>query len=205
MSAQMIEVLVLAGIAFLIISKLISILGVTDEDDPARRASGSFFGEPKGMKDVTGETEAVKKNNIVSISKRLKKLDEEADDMLKAVMEKFPDFELDKFLSGAKGAFEMIIEAMHNKDTKTLQELVDKRFIRQIEEMADSYGKFKSGALKASCVDSYSFGHGVYVKVLFDGKNITSNTKHLKEAWVFTKNVAQTGPEWYLSNIEKLS
>lgn len=206
MSAQLIEILFLAGVAFFIISKFISILGTTDEDDPARKF-GSHFGEPASLKDVTGTVpeQDDRVTKILSLGKKMRKLEAEADDHLKAVYEKFPHFDGDKFLGGAKAAFPMIITALHAKDTKTLGELVDKRFLSQLHGSSAMYGKMKSEKIKASLVDSYSFGNSVYVKVLFEGSNITDKIKNLNEEWVFTKNVAQSGPDWHLSNIDRPS
>jgi predicted lipid-binding transport protein (Tim44 family) len=142
---------------------------------------------------------------ILSLGKKIRKLETEADDHLKAVYAKFPDFEGNKFLSGAKVAFSMIITALHAKDAKTLEELVDKRFLSQFEKSSAIYGKMKSDKMKTSFVDSYNFGNSVYIKVLFEGSNITDKIKNLNEEWVFTKNIAQSGPDWYLSNIDRPS
>ena len=54
MSVQLLELLFFAGIAFLIINKLISTLGTTSDDDPAKR--NSYFGENASLKDVTNTT-----------------------------------------------------------------------------------------------------------------------------------------------------
>ncbi len=202
MSGQLIEILFLAGIAFLIISKFISMLGTTDEDDPAR-SLGSNFGEPTSLKNVTGtaqEDERVVK--ILKLGKKIKKLDGEDNKIFDAVLDKVPNFDPEKFINGAKSAFNMIITALHEKDLDTLEDLVDKRFLSQLQTMEKLYGNIGSGKVKADCVDSYSFGNSIYVKVLFEGTNVTEKKKNLKEEWVFTKNITQTGPDWYLSNIE---
>jgi predicted lipid-binding transport protein (Tim44 family) len=203
-SAQFIEILFLAGIAFLIISKFISMLGTTDDDDPARNL-GSNFGEPTSMKNVTGTVPPEADERVLKIlrlGKKLKGLDEETSQSLAAVLDKFPNFEPELFLKNAKSAFFMVLTALEEQDLDTLEELVDKRFLDQIKKMDSKYGKMRSDKLKAKCADSYSFGNSIYVKVLFEGNNITDNIKSLKEEWVFTKNITQNGPEWYLSNIE---
>lgn len=209
MSAQIIEIIFLAAIAFIIISKFISLLGTTNEDDPAKNRS--FFGEASGMKDVTDSgisEESVKKKkagikSIIKIAQKIKKQDQASSEELKAVFAIFPRFNPEKFLSGAKGAFSMIIEALNAKDLEAIEELVDKRFIDQIKNMSNVYGKPSKNEIEASITDSYSLGQSVYVKVLFKGKDITSKVKSLKEEWVFTKNVGQSGPDWYLSNIDR--
>jgi predicted lipid-binding transport protein (Tim44 family) len=203
-SAQFIEILFLAGIAFLIISKFISMLGTTDDDDPARNL-GSNFGEPGSMKNVTGTMPHEADERVIKIlrlGKKLKGLDEETNRILAAVFDKLPNFDPKIFLTNAKTAFSMIIQALDEQDLDTLEDLVDKRFLDQIKKMESKYGAIKSDKLKASCVDSYSFGNSIYVKALFEGSNITENIKSFKEEWVFTKNITQRTPEWYLSNIE---
>ncbi len=204
MSAQLIEVLFLAGIAFFIISKFISMLGTTDEDDPAR-GIGSNFGEPTTLKNVTGTVAPETDERVVKIlrlGKKLKGLDEEESKKLAAVLDKFPNFDPQIFVTKAKAAFGMIITALESQDLDTLEELVDKRFLDQLKSNGSKYGKIRSDKLKASCVDSYNFGNSVYVKVLFEGNNITDKIKNFKEEWVFTKNITQRTPDWYLSNID---
>lgn len=196
MSAQMVEILILAIIAFLIISKLLSILGTTDEDDPARRTG--FFGEPKGLKDVTGTVETVQKGskgNVIPLRPGVVySTNAKINDIICQIVEKMPDFNPEKFLKGSKSACKMIIAALKEKDEQTLTALVDKRFIDEISRK--DYGvSALEGNIEAKFEDAYSFGNSIYLKVL-----ITAN--NFKEFWVFTRNIQQTGPDWHLSNIE---
>lgn len=205
MSAQLVEILFLGGVAFFIISKFISMLGTTDDEDPARNL-GSNFGEPTGLKNVTGTAPEADERvvKILRLGKKIKQLDAEGNEPLLAVLDKFPNFDPEKFLSSAKSAFNMIITALHEKDSDTLEELVDKRFVSQIRNMTAQYGAIaRLDQIKASCIDSYNFGNSVYVRVLFEGSNVTDKMKSLKEEWVFTKNITQRGPDWYLSNIDR--
>lgn len=205
MSAQLLEIIFLGAVAFLIISKFLSILGTTDDEDPARKSpGGSFFGEPKGMKDVTSSisnSDESKAKAILRITKKLKKEAGAALVHMKAIHEAFPDFDAEKFLKGAKGALSMIIEALNEKDIETIEELVDKRYVDQIKELGDTYGKKADKKLEASIIDSYSLGNSIYIKVKFTGS--TSKIKSLEEEWVFTKNIQQSGPDWFLCNIER--
>ena len=122
MSAQMVEILILAIIAFLVISKLLSVLGATDEDDPTKKKAGSFFGEPTGLKDVTGTVETVKPTGKV-IPLHVNAMfssDPKINEIILQIVEKMPDFNPAKFLKGANGAFKMILEALSKNDEKTL-------------------------------------------------------------------------------------
>jgi len=202
-SAQMIEIIFLGFIAFLIISKFLSILGTTDDDDPARKSSGSIFGEPV-MKDVTRsvpEENQSKAGAIINLTKRLKKDAMKGKEHMESIYRHFPNFDSEKFLKGAKGAFDMIISALNEKDLEVIEGLVDKRYIDQIKELGSVYGKSFSKDIESSIIDSYSLGNSIYIKVKFIGS--TSKIKALKEEWVFTKNIQQSGPDWFLCNIER--
>ena len=197
MSAQMVEILILAVIAFLIISKLLSVLGTTDDDDPARKKAGSFFGEPKGMKDVTGTVETIRPTSkvIPLHANTIFSNDDKVNNIVNQIVEKMPDFNPDKFLKGAKGAFKMVLEALAKNDEKSLAELVDKRFLIELGNKAQHYTKISTHDISAAFEDAYSFGNSIYVKVMMSGKKF-------KEFWVFTKNTHDAGPGWHLSNVE---
>lgn len=206
MSAQLVEILILAVVAFFIISKLLSILGTTDEDDPARKVR-SMFGEPTGLKDVTGTTETVVKKDKGTKSKviilrpdAVYSTDPKVNEIIIHILEKMPDFNHEKFLKGAKAAFKMVIEALGKKDVKTLEELVDKRFLEEITAKSSSYDDIDTTDIRVNFEDAYSFGHSIYVKVLITGNLISGNA--FKQSWIFTRNTSQPGPNWYLSNVE---
>ena len=211
MSAQILELLLFAGVAFLIISRLIAILGSTSDDDPTKRAS--FFGEAQGgLKDVT--------NSVAQNLKELNQLtsggNHDIDDLTTAenkdniinglayACSKMGNFNLRTFLNSAKAAFGMIIEASLNKDFNDIQKLIDKRYIDQFISIASSYGKIKNlKTLKAKVSDIYTFGNTVFIKVLFSGKSIVSNISNFNEEWTFSKSFINSGPEWYLTNIDR--
>lgn len=197
MSAQMVEIVILAVIAFLIISKLLSVLGTTDEDDPTKKKAGSFFGEPVGMKDVTGTVETVRSGGkVIPLHANIVfSEDAKVNDIICQIVEKMPNFNPDKFLKGAKGAFKMVLEALSKNDEKSLSELVDKRFLTELSSKAEHYATTSADEISSAFEDAYSFGNSIYVKVIM-------SSKKFKEFWVFTKNIHDAGPAWQLSNIE---
>lgn len=217
MSSQLIELIIFAAVAFFIISKLISVLGTTTEDDPARQKK-SYFGEPAGLKDVTGaEKKGYKEGKIINASFtdiknriNLKGLivPENKDSItegLKQVNARIPSFSPDKFLKGAKLAFKMIIEKAVNNNSTDLGELIDKRYMKAFQDFAFSYGNYQpSATLNVQISEIYMFGNNAFVKVVFTGENITDKISNLYEEWTFTKSLLSSGPEWYLSNIDRL-
>ncbi len=211
MSGQLLELIIFAGIAFFVINKLLSTLGSTAEDDPAKKSN---FGEPVSLKDVTPKkakkTAAILRPAFAKKSKLdLKGLIvvENKNDIESGIVDltdKLPNFNPAHFLKVSKVAFKMIIEAGSDSDSD-LDELVDKRYLESFKAMAGSYGEYNSDASKLSALISevYTFGNNVFVKVLFSGQNITNKIKELHEEWTFTKSTLSDGPAWHLTNIDR--
>jgi len=199
-SAQLIELLLFAGVAFFLVSKLLSVLGTTNEND-----GKSFFGEPAagGMKDVTAKPVAIEENEFADIL--AKNTSAQLAQNINVIADRLPSFDIRRFADGSKSAFKMIIEALVKRDIETLNALVDKRFLEQFETSGDRYGIMNTEAnLDAKVSEGYMFGNNAFVKILFTGNKITSKIAHLKEEWTFIKNVSLPGPDWHLSNVEVL-
>lgn len=213
MSGQLLELIIFAGIAFFIINKLIATLGSTSEEEQSRGKS-IFKNKVHSMRDVTNS--AKEKANILKPKfPRVKKVnlsglvvpgtEKEIMEGLSDVVAKLPNFNLEIFLKGAKSAFKMIIEAAANKNDAGLQELVDKRYIDHFKAISSSYGEYSEEQTKltAQVSEVYTFGNNIFVKILFAGKNITDKIKDMHEEWTFTKSTLNSGPEWYLTNIDR--
>lgn len=208
MSPQFLELLILAGIAFAIISKLISVLGATEDRSENRE---SVFGEPgaKGvLKDVTSTGQFSSPNKamiVVNESENQFIVQENAESVKKMLLEvklRMPTFNIFKFLRAAKSAFYMIIEAAEKNNNEELALLIDKRYLQEFELVAAGYGAVNDPInLEAKIADIYTFGNNVFIKVLFSGLNITGKIAKLTEEWTFSKRLDNT-PNWYLSNVE---
>ncbi|GAB4168759.1 MAG: Tim44 domain-containing protein [Rickettsiaceae bacterium] len=216
MSGQLIELIIFAGIAFFVINKLISTLGTTSEDDPTNKPS--FFGEKKGLKDITpthsNKKEAKKANILKPVFAPKDKVELNSlvvqeniaavREGLADVMNKVPSFNIHNFLRGAKAAFRMIIDAANKHDENEIEALVDKRYIEQFKAMAPGYGEYVVAAEPTMQISEvYMFGNNIFIKILFAGKNITQKIKNLHEEWTFTRSTINAGPEWYLTNIDR--
>ncbi len=214
MSAQIIELIIFAGIAFVIINKLISTLGTTYEEDPTKKRS--FFGEKNSIKDVTSTSQEksmhsniLKPNFIKKTSVNLKDIVVKEQEIsvkqgLDEVMNKVPSFDIHKFIKNAKFAFKMIIEANDNNDDEMISELVDRRYIDQLKNIAVSYGKINSlDSIKTQISEIYMFGNNIFIKILFTGEDALSKQKNLHDEWTFTKSTINSSPNWHLSNIDR--
>jgi predicted lipid-binding transport protein (Tim44 family) len=220
MSAQIIELLIFAGVAFFTINRLIATLGSTSEEDPAKGKS-SFFGET-GIRDVTYTAKAAtsgifKKNLPQSMVKPAPInpmefdgliVDENSVDIIAgitAISAKFPLFQARKFLHSAKAAFELIIEASNDDDIEDLLTLVDKRYIKEFHIFSETYGEFVHGSvLDAKISEAYTFANNIFIKVLFTGENITSKIKNMQEEWTFSRSLISKNTDWFLTNVARL-
>ncbi|XVN41852.1 MAG: Tim44 domain-containing protein [Rickettsia endosymbiont of Argas persicus] len=213
MSPQIIELLIFAAIAFFIINKLITALGTTSEDDPTKQKS--YFGEPI-IKDVThssSDPSSSREESYIPTAKDIKAFKDliveqnitEVVDGMEMVHKRLNAFQPIKFINNAKIAFQMIIEAAYKKQTDELSKLVDKRFLEEFEKISDSYGNFfDSTALSTKYSEIYMFGNNIFIKLLFQGKNVVDKIEELKEEWTFTRNANAKEVDWFLSNIEKV-
>ncbi|MES2215396.1 MAG: hypothetical protein V4485_05235 [Pseudomonadota bacterium] len=196
MSPQIIELLLFAAVAFFLINKLMSILGTTTKEEQAR-FKDSIFGEPSALKDVTSKSEEIKlvQENLdegVVVSENKVSILEN----LHTVRSRMPSFELTRFVGNARTACRMLIGALQASDKKTLEQFVDKRFIKSFETMSGKYEAFtENTSLDAKVSELYMFGHNVFVKILF------TTTPNFSEEWTFTKNIQNQDPDWFLSSI----
>lgn len=219
MSAQLLELIFFAGIAFFIINKLIATLGSTHEDDPTR--NNSYFGENTGLKDVTGTATNSSMNNNAISAKKTKSVSvvdisniedtivienkESIVAQLVILKERVGNFELKHFVACAKAAFKIMIESATNSDN-TLDELVDKRYIDQFISAATKYGDISNiDNLDAKISEIYMFGNNAFIKVIFTGKNVVTNIVNLVEEWTFSRNTTAKTSNWYLNNIDRVS
>ncbi|WP_425360291.1 MULTISPECIES: Tim44 domain-containing protein [unclassified Candidatus Tisiphia] len=220
MSAQIIELLIFAAIAFFIINRLIATLGSTSDEDPSKGKS-SFFGET-GIRDVTCTAKAdtsvfFKKNLPQTMVKPAPINPMEFDGLIvdedsvaiiagiQAISAKLPSFQARKFLHSAKAAFELIIEASNDDDIDDLLTLVDKRYIQEFHIFSQTYGEFVHGSvLDAQISEAYTFANNIFLKVLFTGKKVTSKIKNMKEEWTFSRSLISKNTDWFLTNVVRL-
>lgn len=216
MSGQIIELIIFACVALFIINKLISVLGNTSETEQDRNKV-MFKNHIDSMRDVTHTLR--KKGSVFKSAFFIKQKstlqglvvpghEQEVMEGVIDIESILPSFSLNIFIKGAKKAFRMIIEAKSRNDDKTLNDLIDKRYIKHFHVIASDYGTYSettSSLLIAQVSEVYKFGNNIFVKILFAGDNITSKIKLFREEWTFTKSTLKFGPEWYLSNIDPMN
>jgi len=203
MSPQLIELIIFAGIAILIIGKFLGSLGSYDDDDPVRK---NYFGQNNSkIKDVTNINQ--KAVQIIELSKYIINNDIMDSSNIAKIREGIVQIEdkmgipldLQGFMKKANIAFEMILNSIKSNDNKTLTELVDKRFLSRLEDEKSIYYNldYKTN-MKSMISDAYIFGNNCFIKIRFSNIDLSFN-----EEWVFTKSTQDNTKIWYLSNVER--
>ncbi len=214
MSGQLLELVFFGVLAFIICSKLISMVGKTSDRDNLKENS-SFFGEPRSVKDVYYKEE--------SAEQRMKRFEEEERSFTKLIAEGHREvlnylqevekhvehFTLGGFVRGAKKAFFAIITSIVSGDKSSLENLVDKRYLKLLDsdkEKSKKYQAFKSNDffsdIDAKVSEIYFFGNSIFIKVLFSQQNKNKLVQAFHEEWTFSRNSLVKNNHWYLSNID---
>lgn len=211
MSAQLLELLIFAGIAFFLINKLISMLGTNDEGyvPPSR------FGDNGEIKDVTSSYQEAKSTNNNKVSQLIKNIANAGsvfagkydafieEDKKSVVYEGFKriavesgSFDPERFITGAKKAIPMIIEVARSGVKEDIEQLIDRRFVDAFLKGLEKYPlHIPSDEVKLTINDVYFFAHNAFIKMRVEF------SPHLSEEWIFSKNLQNTGPNWIFCNI----
>ncbi|KJV56755.1 tim44-like domain protein [Orientia chuto str. Dubai] len=212
MFTHLVELITLLCITLLLIRKLISILGSTNEDERNKYKSfKSYFGEPSSLKDVTNTTDITKYSSVTRLSCNhdldfLKQnnlvIHENTDYIITELVKlksKVHSFDINKFYNTAINVIKIIIEAVKNSDQKKISSLLDERFIEQFHQTSSKYVNIAINNINFKLSSISSLSNSFFIKILIeiDGSNF-------KEEWRFSKNITVPGPQWYLSNIEEL-
>jgi predicted lipid-binding transport protein (Tim44 family) len=206
MSIKFFELLFFAIISIVLINRLLSMLGEIEEEDRPQKpkSSSGFFNGSNVVVDVTDDSasDSQKKNKVMNLLSVFQGADAELNKKMIRASNLLGGFDKESFLLGSKAAFEMIINASIQKDDATILELVDKRYIEDFHEIANSFCEMDYTHLEAKIDDINIFGNNVMIKVEF---LIKQNDKGLfNQFWTFTKSAISEGPNWHLTNIDLL-
>ncbi|MCF8463125.1 MAG: hypothetical protein K9G11_04405 [Rickettsiaceae bacterium] len=205
MSYKILEFIILSAIAAFLLNKLFSTIGEVDNNQNLNNRSkkgnlkdisdSAVLLEPEVASQTPSEIKFLEKvtlpNNFDHISSRVSELKEKFEG----------NFDLSRFVDGAKGAVTMIINSARNGNESMLTMLVDKRYLSKFQE------SYNNGAIRVEDTNKYNmlisdiyfFVNTAFIKIAFTNKIENS---HIIEEWIFTKNLNTPSKEWYLSNIE---
>ena len=215
----MLQIFILAAVAIFLFWRLRAVLGTRD-------------GFEKSLKEVKGTGEVIKSPDMTG--EPIKNgPDEDIFDYVEEnspsaeVFKKMKDFDsefsVNKFVSGAKMAYEIILMAFENGDTEKLGSLLEKKVFKSFKSVIDK--RTKDGLVvdakfigmrdiriidasfndKTNIADvTLSFKSEIST-VVMDKKGAVieghpDEIKKQKDTWVFTKNLSEPSPMWLLKS-----
>lgn len=197
MNNDLIQIAVLAFVAAFVLFRLYSTLGKrsgaerSDEPhpQPAQGPLGSIEQPPapRPVADVQGPASA----GIMDIVR--------AD----------PQFEADRFLAGARGAYELIVSAFGKGDMAALEPFVTARIAAIYKQAIDDRtAKGEAGPelvrlRKAELVDADLDGAMARISVRFEAElaHGATGVRDAKERWTFERDVRSADPNWVLARV----
>lgn len=136
---------------------------------------------------------------------------------LAALRQRDPAFEVNKFLNGARSAYEMIVRAFAEKDRETLEDLVAPPVRRSFEAAMDARAPDEvqeveflhppRGDMETVVVD----GDQARIKVRFlaeqrvrsrSSKGDSVDDRRTAEVWTFERNLKSRDPNWLLARVD---
>ncbi len=243
-----IPTLIIIGVAILVLLRLRSVLGTRTgtERPPSSRISEQSQNNKEDDKVIVLHPANDEKNSALSkeqIAKREKEAKEQADKELLEEIEQFANgdealasglkeisakdanFTPSSFIDGAKAAYEMIVTAFANGDTKTLKNLLDKEIyedflavIKQREQAGYKVDFTFIGLPKVEFADAKLEDNIALITIRFfaevvsatrdsEGNLIEGNADqvaNIADIWTFARDVRSKDPNWKLVATDQL-
>lgn len=220
------DIIILLVVVVLVFSKLKSLLGTRPDEYEKTKISDENAAKIFDMIVKEAEKKAATENNASanSAAPEIKIPEEELSEEDK-VMAKIPNFNKERFLTGAQKAFEIIISAFSKGDTETLEMLVNKTLLKKFQDIIE---KRKADGITSE-TDFIGFGAvgitnakiskndiaKITVKFVSEQVNILKNEKgdviegdesfiqNITDSWTFERCLTSTNPNWLLVSTKK--
>ena len=215
----MLQIFILAAVAIFLFWRLRAVLGSRD-------------GFEKNIKNVKTSKKVIKSPNIIEEPSKADPDDDIFDyveensrsaDVFKKMKEFDSDFSVNKFVSGAKRAYEIIIMAFENGDTEKLGGLLEQKVLKSFKSVIEKRKKdglvieakfigmrdiriidasFSEKTKIADITLSFKSEISTVVKDA-EGSVVEGHPdeiKKQKDTWVFTKDLSKKSPIWLLKS-----
>ena len=215
----MLQIFILAAVAIFLFWRLRAVLGSRD-------------GFEKNIKNVKTSKKLIKSTNIIEEPSKADPDDDIFDyveensrsaDVFKKMKEFDSDFSVNKFVSGAKIAYEIIIMAFENGDTEKLGGLLEQKVLKSFKSVIEKRKKdglvieakfigmrdiriidasFSEKTKIADITLSFKSEISTVVKDA-EGSVVEGHPdeiKKQKDTWVFTKDLSKKSPIWLLKS-----
>ncbi len=215
----MLQIFILAAVAIFLFWRLRAVLGSRD-------------GFEKTLKDIKEPTDVVRNPKIIDETKNDNPDDDIFDyveensknaQVFKKMKEFDSDFSVNKFVSGAKMAYEIILMAFERGDVEKLRTLLEKKVLTSFKSVIDKRKKegfivdAKFIGMRDIRIINASFSQKTKIAdvtlsfkseittVVKDSKGVIieghpDEIKKQKDTWVFTKNLSEKSPMWFLKS-----
>ena len=215
----MLQIFILAAVAIFLFWRLRAVLGSRD-------------GFEKNIKNVKTSKKLIKSPNIIEEPSKADPDDDIFDyveensrsaDVFKKMKEFDSDFSVNKFVSGAKMAYEIIIMAFENGDTEKLGGLLEQKVLKSFKSVIEKRKKdglvieAKFIGMRDIRIIDASFSEKTNIAditlsfkseistVVKDAKGSVieghpDEIKKQKDTWVFTKDLSKKSPIWLLKS-----
>ena len=215
----MLQIFILAAVAIFLFWRLRAVLGSRDGFEKTLneiKESSDVVSNPKVMDETKNDSpdddifDYVEENSKnAQVFKKMKEFDSE--------------FSVNKFVSGAKMAYEIILMAFERGDTEKLKSLLEKKVLTSFKSVIDKRkkdglivdAKFigmrdiriinASFSQKTTIADVTLSFKSEITTVVKDSKGSVieghpDEIKKQKDTWVFTKNLSDKSPIWFLKS-----
>ncbi len=215
----MLQIFILAAVAVFLFWRLRAVLGSRD-------------GFEKTLKEIKKPSDLVSNPDVI-VEKENDSPDDDIYDYVdensknaqafKKMKEFDSEFSVNKFVSGAKMAYEMILMAFERGDTEKLKSLLERKVLTSFKSVIDRRkkdgfivdAKFigmrdiriidASFSQKTKIADVTLSFKSEITTVVKDGKGAIieghpDEIKKQKDTWVFTKNLSDKSPIWFLKS-----
>jgi len=223
MLGQYFDILVLLVVVAVIFYRLRKVLGVRNISDNNRKLAEENAAKLFDllMKEAEQKQLNIKVQNELSATDSEEKELSETDKVLRNI----PNFDKNRFLSGAKKAFEVIVEAFAKGDVSTLELLVNKNFLKKFQDVLEQRridGVVAEtdfiGFNDAEIVDVKINNNNVakiIVKFVSEQVNLLKNKQGdviegddrfiqcITDVWTFERTLTSSNPNWLLVSTKK--
>jgi predicted lipid-binding transport protein (Tim44 family) len=201
---QLLELIIFAGLAAIVLYQLYSVLGRRvgrqPEDQPAAEAAGPVGARPDRL--VEAKDEGVTLTGLAAVRAR------------------DPSFDVQRFLSGAKSAYEMIVRAYAAGDRPSLRSLLSPSVMasfdtaitaREAEGRTESVEFLHAPRADLDTAEMVGGGDTARVTVRFlaefrsrskgpEGEAV--DDRRTAELWTFERNLKNRDPNWTLIHVD---
>ena len=213
------DIIILLVAVILIFQKLRSLLGTRPDteitrtkisEESAAKIFDMIVKEAEKQQQTAVEKDSVPEENMSDLDKTLVKI---------------PGFNKERFITGAKRAFEIIVTAFSKGDTETLENLVSKSLIKKFQEIiekrraegisaeTDLIG-FDQAEITAAKISKNDIAK-ITVKFVSEQVNLLKNKddeiiegdenfiQNITDVWTFERCLTSTNPNWLLVSTQK--